>query len=104
MHGFFHLLSCGYPTVGGEKGQGEKAEASARLDSQNIEHDNYHDVLNHNCPLSSTRCCESNQITCQVLTSLGSGTICKQTVIIDGDGGGSDDDDDYRNGFHSGSP
>lgn len=62
LHGFFHLLSCGYTTLGRENGQGEKAEASARLDSQNVEHDNYHDFVNHNCPLSSIRCCESNQI------------------------------------------
>lgn len=71
----FHPLSCGYTTSGGEKRQGEKAEASAQPDSQSVESDNHQGFLSHNCPLSSTRRRESNQIICETLTSLERGTI-----------------------------
>lgn len=37
--------------LGGEKRQLEKPEASAQLDSQNLERDNHHDFLNHTTAL-----------------------------------------------------
>ena len=45
LHHARHPLSCGYTTVGGEKRQGEKVQAPAQLDSQNLESDNHHDFL-----------------------------------------------------------